>query len=300
MEKEMFIQQLNKALKDQYNLLHQNPQKMDDHIKEEYDILLQRLDSTLRLVNNLLLENQALNDKFNHSKNSRLLQEQSDKLLYSLEQSKDNEIQKLSDECDNLKLVWRNSLNEQSFLTDINEKYRKYLVNMERALDAFKEANPSFAIKQIKDFGNPQFIYNCNTIQQKKQLLSLATQTQVPDVMQTVIWFIKASTPTAQFDYLLFEFPTAVSSFLNFLEEIGDRKEWERIMLATNRKEDYAFYLFNNALKQEQAVEKLSGLQRCLRFIKEHSCRSQDTELIEEYIVQFTIDASNLLEDNDN
>jgi len=130
-------------------------------------------------------------------------------------------------------------------------------------------------------------------LDQKKLLLNLALQSHHPDVVIVTINYLKNSLTSDAFDLILKNYPEAVNYYLKHLEESKpDRKEWERIILLTQRYEELGLYYYHNALKQPNLTIKHSKLEECVKFIKAHGCLAKYHEEIENLILNLSIQIS--------
>jgi len=201
---------------------------------------------------------------------------------------------KLIEERDNLKEMWRDSLTDQSNLQIQNDKYRGIIKQLEKSLGALTCPNPAFAVQKLQEEQDPQFMYSCKSKEDKKLLLEFAIKTQIPDIIVTVLHFLKSSLTPTLFDSLLFPCPEAVTCYLRFLVETetkSSRVEWRRITFATSRYDELALYLYATALKQNHPEKRLGKFQECLRFIKQYSCLTHYIGELEGWIIDLSLKA---------
>jgi len=188
--------------------------------------------------------------------------------------------------------MWRNSLNEQRQLLGQTEQYKGTIKNLEKSLGGLTSPNPSFAIEKLKEEQDPQFMYPCKTVQEKKELLVGAIKTEVPDIILTVLHFLKMSLTLDVFDSILLPSHEAVTCYLRYLIETKSKrnqKEWKRIVLAAHRYDELALYLYDKAVNATVPEKKLSKLQDCLRVIKQYNCLTHLVQEIENLVIESSL-----------
>jgi len=158
-----------------------------------------------------------------------------------------------------------------------------------------QKTDPLHAIDILFNESDPRFLYLCNSLDQKKELLKLSLQTHHSDTIRVVIQYLKLSLPLETFDQILRSSSETVNNYLLYLTEAyPDRKEWERVLMLTQRYEELGFFFYLTALTQSNPASRLSKLQDCLRFIKSFRCLLQYHQEIEKIIKDLTVTGSSV------
>lgn len=255
--------------------------------------LLQQIEDNAGTISNLTIENQTLR-KTLEAKKRAIIKSQNDQ----------NEIQrasvvKLATEAETLKSVLRGHLKDENDLLTSNELLESKVKNLQDKVAVMEKIDPAFAVKVLMNEQDPNFIYFCNTPDQKRVLLELAIQTQYPDVILTVINFLKNSLPVNAFDHILQQNPEAVTYYLKYLTEAHpDRQEWIRITMLTKRYDELALYLYYTAFLEPTPSTQLQKLQDCFQFVKKHNCLKLYQEEIELSILSLTVKTMQVVMDN--
>jgi chemotaxis protein histidine kinase CheA len=280
--RKMLVENLNKTFAEQAGLESKlKAIKLDGQAQYGEDYV-QRMKENRKYIKKLTIENQSLKAKL----------EELTGQTYEMEETSETSTNTfLTDQIDNLKEMLRNNLKEQSDLELKNDELLNTMMKLRSKLSIIKQPNPSFAIDQLRK-QDPSFIYVCNTLDQKRELLSLAIHTESPDIIITVIHYLKNSLTSTIFDQILINSQEAATYYLKHLvEKEPDRKEWKRVILLTQRYDELGLFLYSTALNQTEPAKKLSKLQDCLRFIKTYSCLLHYQEEIETIIIDLSLKA---------